>query len=57
MIIQIARDYGGLNPAMLSTREIAFYYDGLRADLQKSTRGKAEPAPSRKRSKPTKHAR
>lgn len=39
MLLQCARDYPGLpDPRTLAIPEIVFFYDGLRAELQKHTR-------------------
>jgi hypothetical protein len=44
MLYQIARDYPGVpDVRTLTVAEIAFFYDGLRPELRKHTRGKPEP--------------
>jgi len=41
MMLQICRDYPGLpDPRTLKAREIRFFYEGLRAELQKHTEPK-----------------
>lgn len=40
MMLQIALDYPGLpDPRTLATAQIAFFYNGLRKQLKKHTRG------------------
>ena len=49
MLLQIARDYNGLPDARtLDTREISFFYEGLRAELKRHTQPKASPAPPKR---------
>jgi len=58
MLLQIARDYAGLPDARsLTIGEIVFFYEGLRPELKKYTRGKPDPSPNPPRSKPRKHGR
>lgn len=50
MLLQCARDYAGLPDARtLTLSEIVFFYEGLRPELRKHTRGKAEPQPGKPR--------
>jgi len=42
MLLQVARDYAGLpDVRTLTVGEIAFFYEGLRPELQKHTRRKS----------------
>jgi len=39
MFLQICRDYSGLpDPRTLSFRDILFFYDGLRAEVEEHTK-------------------
>lgn len=49
MILQIARDYAGLpDVRTLTLGEIAFFYEGLRAELRRHTGRAAAPEPSKR---------
>lgn len=41
MILQVARDYPGLpDPRTLTIGDVVFFYNGLRDELKKHTRGR-----------------
>jgi hypothetical protein len=53
MLLQIAREYATL-PDLRTMRahEIALFYDYLRPELKKNTRGRSDPTPKRHPKKP-----
>jgi hypothetical protein len=58
MLLQVARDFAVLpDLRTITAHEIAFFYDALRPELKKHTRGKTDPTPTKRTTKPKKHAR
>jgi hypothetical protein len=50
MLTQVARDYPGLpDPRTLTVPEIVFWFEGLRPELKRHTKPKAETPPPRPR--------